>query len=145
MNDFSVTLPSSVQQSSSVSTRVATEQVTSRQDMAVTGGKELPPQAALNAVKTAAKEQEQAKEADKAEVESAVSHLSDYVQTVSRELQFEIDSDIDDVIVTVLDRETGDVIRQIPQDEVVRMAKYLAEHNGDSAVKGLFINTDTSA
>lgn len=144
MSDFSVTLPSSMQHSSSISTRVAAEQVKGRQEVAA-GGKDLPPQTGLNAVKTGAQEQAKAQESEQAELKSAVSHLSDYVQAVSRELQFEVDQDIDDVIVTVLDRETGDVIRQIPQDEVVRMAKYLAENGGDTTVKGLFINTDTLA
>ena len=62
------------------------------------------------------------------------------MQNISRDLQFTINEDIGRVVVTVVDRTTGDVIRQIPQEEVVRLAERLAEQGSDQA-SGLLINT----
>ncbi|WP_438998418.1 flagellar protein FlaG [Variovorax beijingensis] len=45
-------------------------------------------------------------------------------------LQFEMDEDTDRLIVRVIDRESGEVIRQIPSEEVVRIAKVLGKAPG---------------
>tara|TARA_R110002110_G_scaffold405241_1_gene624196 strand:+ start:29281 stop:29670 length:390 start_codon:yes stop_codon:yes gene_type:complete len=74
-------------------------------------------------------------------VVSAVSDISDYIQNVSRELQFKVDDQTGNTVITVLDSETGDVIRQIPQEEVVRLARYLAENSPDP-ITGLLINSE---
>ena len=73
-------------------------------------------------------------------VMEAVSDISDYVQNISRELQFQIDDDIGSTIITVLDRTTGDIIRQIPSEEVVQLARYIAENGSDSS-KGLLLDS----
>jgi flagellar protein FlaG len=74
-------------------------------------------------------------------VKEAVSDISDYVQNISRELQFQIDEAIDRTIITVVDKETGDTIRQIPSEEVIQLARHIAE-NGPDPVKGLLINSE---
>ena len=74
-------------------------------------------------------------------VEAAVSDISDYVQNISRELQFQIDDAVGSTIITVTDRETGDIIRQIPQEEVVRLARFIAE-NAPDPVTGLLVNVE---
>jgi flagellar protein FlaG len=45
-------------------------------------------------------------------------------------LQFEVDKDTDKVIVKVVDRVSGEVIRQIPNEDVVRIAKLMSDGNG---------------
>lgn len=45
-------------------------------------------------------------------------------------LKFEVDKDTDIVIVKVVDRASGEVIRQIPNEEVVRIAKLMSDGNG---------------
>jgi flagellar protein FlaG len=45
-------------------------------------------------------------------------------------LQFEIDSDYKDVIVKVVDKESGNVIRQIPSEAMVRVAKEIDKLKG---------------
>ena len=76
---------------------------------------------------------------DAEDVAKAVSEISDYVQNISRDLQFQVDKQTGSTIVTVLDHETKEVIRQIPTEEVVAIARYIAE-NAPDPVKGLLMN-----
>lgn len=73
-------------------------------------------------------------------VVEAVSDISDYVQNISRELQFQIDDDVGSTIITVVDRETGDIIRQIPSEEVVQLARHIAENAADPS-RGLLLDS----
>lgn len=59
------------------------------------------------------------------QVESAVSKISDFVQNFQRDLQFSVDKDSDRLVVKVVDSETQEVIRQIPSEEALRIAKRL--------------------
>lgn len=76
---------------------------------------------------------------DAEDVARAVSEISDYVQNISRDLQFQVDKQTGSTIVTVLDHETKEVIRQIPTEEVVAIARHIAE-NAPDPVKGLLMN-----
>ena len=59
------------------------------------------------------------------QVESAVSKISDFVQNFQRDLQFSVDKDSDRLVVKVVDSETQEVIRQIPSEEMLRIARSL--------------------
>lgn len=63
-------------------------------------------------------------------VKEAVAHINDYVQSVQRDLQFSVDDDLGSTVVKVVDRQSGDLIRQIPNDVVLELAKSLKQ-NGD--------------
>ena len=68
----------------------------------------------------------------RAEVQSeklgeAVTQLNDYVQNVQRDLQFEVDMERGETIVRVVDNETQEVIRQIPDEVALRLAKNLQD------------------
>lgn len=65
-----------------------------------------------------------------AQTEQAVRELNASLQMRSVGLQFEIDKDIDKVIVKVVDRDSGELIRQIPSEEAVRIAKVLGRVPG---------------
>ena len=64
-------------------------------------------------------------EAEREELNAAVSQLNDYVQNVQRDLQFEVDNDRGQTIVRVVDQQTREVIRQIPDEVAVRLAEKL--------------------
>lgn len=64
------------------------------------------------------------------QIESAVREVNAAFELRSIGLQFEIDRDTDKVIVKVIDRNSGEVIRQIPNEEVVRIAKVMGEMPG---------------
>jgi flagellar protein FlaG len=58
-----------------------------------------------------------------ATIEAVAQQLDSYLKRVSRSLEFRVDDASGRTVCTVLDRETGDVIRQIPNEEVLRMAE----------------------
>jgi len=81
-------------------------------------------------------------EVTREEVAEAVSNISDFVQSVARDLQFQVDDVTGGTVVTVTDRETAEVVRQIPSEEVVAISRYITETAPDP-VKGLLMNGET--
>lgn len=69
-------------------------------------------------------------EATPVQVETAVRQVNAALEIRSIGIQFEIDKDTDKVIVKVIDRNSGEVIRQVPNEEVVRIAKVMGEMSG---------------
>jgi flagellar protein FlaG len=63
---------------------------------------------------------------DEATLSQAVSALNRHAQNVQRELEFKVDEELNRVIITVKDSQTEEVIRQIPPEEVVNMARHLS-------------------
>ena len=68
--------------------------------------------------------------ADKQPVEQAVKDINDFFQTVRRTLQFNLDQDSGKMVIQIKDAETDQVIRQIPPEYVLRLAKQLGEVKG---------------
>jgi flagellar protein FlaG len=51
--------------------------------------------------------------------------IRQYLRESGRELDFRIDADTNRTVVTVRDQTTGEVIRQIPSEEILRIARSL--------------------
>ena len=66
-------------------------------------------------------------EAQREQLDDAVSQLNDFVQNVQRDLQFEVDNDLGQTIVKVVDQSTREVIRQIPDELALRLAENLQQ------------------
>lgn len=64
------------------------------------------------------------------DVDQAVEKINTAVQAVSQKLEFSIDKDTDSFIVKVVDKETKEVIRQIPSEELLNIAKALDKLQG---------------
>ena len=56
-----------------------------------------------------------------------MSQLNDFVQSVQRDLQFEVDNERGATIVRVVDQQTQEVIRQIPDEVALRLAEKLQQ------------------
>lgn len=67
---------------------------------------------------------------DPNDLSQAVKHVSEELQKADPQLQMEVDSDLGRVIVKILDGQSGQVIRQIPAQEIVNLAKQLKGLNG---------------
>jgi flagellar protein FlaG len=67
------------------------------------------------------------------DLKQAVSQLNDFVQNVQRDLQFSIDKESGAMVVKVIDSKSEKVIRQIPTEETLRLARSLVEQNDDAA------------
>ena len=68
-------------------------------------------------------------------VREAVSILNQQIQRTNRGLGFRMDEILNSPVVTVVSESTGEVVRQIPNEVVVRVA-----HNIER-MKGLFFNS----
>ena len=75
-------------------------------------------------------------------IEETVSDLNSFVQNVQRSIQFSVHDDTGRSVITVTDKESGDVIRTFPSEDVLAMAAYLAENKAQSedAARGLLVN-----
>jgi flagellar protein FlaG len=59
------------------------------------------------------------------QIKAIAEQIESYLKASWRELQFEVDGQSGRVVVRVRDPATGDVIRQIPGEEVLRLARAL--------------------
>ena len=60
-------------------------------------------------------------------VSAAVAQINDYVQHVQRDLLFSVDDELGSTVVKVVDRSSGEVIRQIPNDVTLELARNLKD------------------
>lgn len=60
-----------------------------------------------------------------AAVRAAAAQIDSYLKSVGRELEFRVDEDTGMTVVTVRETASGDVIRQIPNEEVLQLARSL--------------------
>jgi flagellar protein FlaG len=67
------------------------------------------------------------------DLQQAVSQLNDHVQNMQRDLQFSIDQESGTMVVKVIDTKSEKVIRQIPTEETLRIARSLVEHSDEAA------------
>jgi len=115
--------------------QVAVESVDNRQDAAATQSSE---QALFQTV-------EDGTSSERTQLEQAVSDINDYVQTVNRELQFRVDDalPLGRSVVTVIDADTEEKIREFPSEEALALAHHLKEQAGEAAkdqIEGLIIS-----
>ena len=59
------------------------------------------------------------------QVKEAVATLNNYFQSVQRDLEFNLDENSEQVVVKVIDRNTKETIRQIPDETALKMARNL--------------------
>lgn len=60
-------------------------------------------------------------------VEEAISSIKQFAQSIQRNLNFSLDDTSGRVVVKVTDAMSGDVIRQIPSEDALRLAESLEE------------------
>ncbi len=73
------------------------------------------------------KKGDQAGGSEKERVKKIVDRLNHMSRVLDRKIQFEVASETEDVVVKIVDRETGQTIRQIPPQELVKLASRMEE------------------
>ncbi|MGS0673888.1 flagellar protein FlaG [Shewanella sp. 125m-1] len=73
------------------------------------------------------------------QMESVVTELSDMMSMLRKGLAFKIDESLGQQVVSVLDIDTGDLIRQIPNEEALELAIKL--HEKIAEMDGLLMST----
>lgn len=77
-------------------------------------------------------------------VRAAAAEIDAYLKTSARELAIAFDDSLSRPIVRVVEHETSRVIRQIPNEEVLQVARWIhdtiIEPSRDAAIKGMLLN-----
>ncbi|MCU8000003.1 flagellar protein FlaG [Shewanella oncorhynchi] len=111
----------------------------SKVDLAQTPLKVSAPDTELkrNTASEQAAEQDVTKnEQNPSKLAQVATELSDMMSMMRKGLAFKVDENSGQAVVTVLDRDTGDVIRQMPSEEALALAEKLSE------VTGLLMKTE---
>lgn len=72
-------------------------------------------------------------------VKKAVDEGNSFLQIVKRNLQFQIDDTTNEVVVKVIDSESGELVRQIPSEEVLALIQRMKEQEDQQESQGLMI------
>ncbi|WP_394221921.1 flagellar protein FlaG [Alteromonas gracilis] len=76
-----------------------------------------------------------------AQLDEAVAKVESFLKVQNRDLAFSIDDETNRSVVTVKDSQSGDVIRQIPSEDVLKLAERIQELQQDVGNSvGVFIN-----
>jgi flagellar protein FlaG len=96
------------------------------------GGKSAPANgtAAQPAESAAAPVAPATPEKQRQEIESATKAVREFVQPITNNLEFSIDDDTGKTVVKVMDTSTKEVIRQIPSEEILEIARALDRLQG---------------
>ncbi|CAB3739943.1 hypothetical protein LMG3458_05670 [Achromobacter deleyi] len=89
-----------------------------------------PPVASTNSGGTDSATSEQSN-SQKLPLEKALDEINDQMKAWSTQLQFEIDPNVHQVVVSVVDANTGDVIRTIPSEALLKIAKMIVNMQGN--------------
>lgn len=111
----------------------------SKVDLAQTPLKASAPDAELKrntAIEQAAEQDVTKNEQNPSKLAQVATELSDMMSMMRKGLAFKVDENSGQAVVTVLDRDTGDVIRQMPSEEALALAEKLSE------VTGLLMKTE---
>ena len=76
-------------------------------------------------------------------LDEAVKKVSDFLSAQNRDLLFNVDEQTQRTVVTVKESSSGEVIRQIPSEEVLKLADRIQELQQDVGNSiGIFINSE---
>jgi flagellar protein FlaG len=74
---------------------------------------------------------------DRKAIEDSIAKIRESIGPANSSLKIEIDADTDRIVVKVFDNQSGELIRQIPSQEMVEIAKRL------DAMQGIFVTKRT--
>ena len=63
-------------------------------------------------------------------LEEVVAEVQESIKKVEPRVQLSVDEDLNRVVVKVVDGDSGELIRQIPSEEVLRIQRFFSEHFG---------------
>ena len=77
------------------------------------------------------------------QLDEAVKKVSDFLSAQNRDLLFNVEEQTQRTVVTVKESSSGEVIRQIPSEEVLKLANRIQELQQDVGNSiGIFINSE---
>lgn len=73
------------------------------------------------------------------DIQKLLEEISSQIQPESRALTFKVNEEADRVVVSVIDANTDELIRQIPAESIVRVAEALREYNAPIGSTGFLL------
>lgn len=96
--------------------------------VAVAGGdKGLAATSAMNGTTEVARPVEPTPKVDTPKLEQAVARIQEYVQQSERKLDFRLDDNSGQTVIRVYDKQSEELIRQIPGELALKIAEHLAD------------------
>lgn len=68
------------------------------------------------------------------ELKNSIASMNEYVQSVQRDLQFTVDEELETTVIKVVDGRSGELIRQIPEEVFLDLARKLNDQGEFSLV-----------
>lgn len=75
-------------------------------------------------------------------IRAKVAEFNNVSQNIQRSLKFEVDEDSGETVVTVKDKYSGEIIRQIPSEEMLSLSKRLKALNDNVEATGILLKSD---
>ncbi|MGF1758336.1 flagellar protein FlaG [Photobacterium sagamiensis] len=69
-------------------------------------------------------------EIQREQLEKMVEKIEEFVGTLNKGLAFRIDEESGRNVVTIYEKRSGDVVRQIPDEDMLELSRQLASHSG---------------
>ena len=66
----------------------------------------------------------------KDEVNQAINEIKQQMSDIGRKINFSVDEDLNIVIIKVVNKDTEEIVRQLPSEEVVEIARNIQENKG---------------
>ncbi|HOO36941.1 MAG TPA: flagellar protein FlaG [Deltaproteobacteria bacterium] len=64
------------------------------------------------------------------EIHKDIDAINTQLSAMNRSIQFSVDDSTHDIVVSVVDKESGEVIRQLPPESVLRLREHMSEISG---------------
>ncbi|MDK9779470.1 MULTISPECIES: flagellar protein FlaG [Vibrio] len=77
---------------------------------------------------------EQQKELNREERQKIVDQMNEFVTSINKGVAFRVDEESGRDVVTIYEATTGDVIRQIPDEEMLEILRRLAAHSANTGL-----------
>lgn len=61
------------------------------------------------------------------DIREAIREINEFVQNVQRDLSFNVDEASGNTVIRVIDRESGELIRQMPSEEMLAIASHIRD------------------
>ncbi|CUS31519.1 putative Flagellar protein FlaG [Candidatus Nitrospira nitrificans] len=109
--------------------------VTPKADLRVERNRGGEPSGAVEQKPKARKEDAEARStprasAERSRIEEAATRVNEVLSLANPQLRIRVDDETERVVVKVVEQESGEVIRQIPPEELLELEKYLSSPKG---------------
>lgn len=64
------------------------------------------------------------------QINEVIPRLQSTLQNIEPRIELSVDKELKQVIVRVIDKESGDLIRQIPSEEILKLDRFFADQSG---------------